>query len=145
MSPSGVSFSGVGVSIDGPVIAIGDPMQFSARLLGNAVPPAMSYFEPKKSTSAGTSFIQNQRARWTELAAAAKTVVVVGVQVRPGDDHIWGPLERTKATLVYCSGRTAAKGFRKWSDACRKRSPNIVLDGYFAEEFEAICRHAQLQ
>ncbi len=144
MSPIGVSFSGVGVTIDGPVSVVGDPRQFSARIAGDAVPPVMSYFEPRKTTSAGASFIEGQRARWTELVKLADVIAIVGVKVRPLDEHIWKPIEECSARLVYCAGRSAGKEFESWSGSVRPRADDVVLAGYLADQFESICHYMTL-
>src|SRR5664280_2365479 len=91
-SSSGVSFSGVGVTFDGPVTVISNPADFQMRISSDAVPPVMSYFEPQKTTNAGASFIRGQRERWTKLAAEADVLAIVGVRCRPYDMHIWAPI-----------------------------------------------------
>ena len=139
MAPVGVTFSGVGVSVDGRVTVVGDPTQFSARVNGDAVPPVMSYFEPKKTTSAGVSFIRAQRERWSKLVISADVVAIVGAKVRPDDDHIWAPIGQTRAKLVYCAGPKAAKQFKEWASTSREGTSDVVLNGYFAEEFDTIC------
>lgn len=138
-SPVGVSFSGVGVTFDGPVVAISDSVEFWNRLNGNAVPPVMSYFEPQKTTSAGASFVQKQRARWAELTSRAKTIAIAGVKVRPRDSHIWLPIAGSDARVVYCAGATSGDEFRAWSATARAGKVNLVLNGYFAEEFDSLC------
>ena len=140
----GVSFSGVGVYVDGPVIVASNKTQFSARIHGDAIPPVMSYYEPKKTTTAGASFIRMQRERWSELVKSADIVAIVGVKVRPDDNHIWTPIAQTRAKLVYCAGPTAAKQFRKWADGSRKDASDEVLTGHFADEFDSICRQVGL-
>ncbi len=138
-SSAGVSFSGVGVTFDGPVVAISDGGEFQRRITGDAVPPVMSYFEPQKTTSAGVSFIRNQRARWAELASKAHSIAIVGVKVRPRDSHIWLPIANSGARVVYCAGAAAGDEFRTWAATYRPGKVHRVLEGYFAEEFDALC------
>jgi hypothetical protein len=141
---TGVSFSGVGVTFDGPVVAISNPAQFQARINGNSVPPVMSYFEPDKTTSSGTSFIKRQRNRWVALVEAARTVVVVGVKVRPSDSHLWSKIARTNGRVVFCAGQSAGEEFRLWAEAERYGKKNEVLSGYFADKFDEICESVGL-
>lgn len=143
-SSSGVSFSGVGVTFDGPIIAISDPRQFHARINGNSVPPVMSYFEPKKTTSSGASFIREQRARWKSLAETAETIVIVGVKVRPSDSHLWDAVAKSNAKVVFCAGRSAGEEYNQWASVERSGKANRVLSGYFADEFDVICQEAGL-
>ncbi len=111
-SSSGVSFSGVGVTFDGPVTIISNSADFQRRLTGDAVPPVMSYFEPQKTTSAGVSFIRVQRERWANLAAEADVLAIVGVRCRPHDTHLWTPIAGSSAEVVYCAGAAAGQEFR---------------------------------
>jgi hypothetical protein len=101
----------------------------------------MSYFEPNKKTTAGASFISAQRARFASLVGAAANVAVVGVKVRPGDIHVWGPLASTSARLFYCAGASVAGTFRDWSRSARVGKQDIAVDTYFAEAFDGICSH----
>lgn len=134
-----VSFAGVNVKTDGPVRPIVDPVEFQSRIEGDAFPPVMSYFEPQKRTTAGASFIQTQRQRWTQLADEAETIAVVGIRVRPRDDHIWNPLATSDATVVYCGGPSAARQYEAWAASERSGSADVVLDSYFADAFDEIC------
>lgn len=139
MASGMVSFAGNAVTMDGEISVVADPRAFQERINSDAVPPVMSYFEPRKSTSAGRSFIESQRARWATVAAAAGVIVVVGAMVRPDDEHIWGPLRDTSAEVIYCSGRSAGEVFHLWAAANRGGKRHRVLPAYFHESFEVIC------
>lgn len=141
---SGISFSGTGITTDGPVSVVAQPAQFQARITGDAFPPVMSYFEPTKRTTSGTSFITGQRQRWNELATAASVIAIIGVAVRSEDAHIWEPILSSKATIVYCGGRDGAGEYRSWARQKNKVSSSVVLDGYFAPEFNRICDELDL-
>ncbi len=136
-----VSFAGMNVKTDSPVIAISDPTDFHARIQSDAFPPVMSYFEPHKETTSGATFISRQRSRWSELVSQSKIVVLIGIKVRPHDEHIWNPLAYTEARIVYCSGESSAREFEDWSSEVRANRKNIVLRGYFADEFDVLCQH----
>ncbi len=135
-----VSFAAFGVTTDGPVVVVSNPGQHRQRIDQDAFPPVMSYFEPSKRTTAGASFIAAQRGRWHELAAQADKIVAVGIRVRAHDDHIWDPIAQSRAAVVYCSGATAGGEFRRWASQARPQPQNIVLGGYFANEFDSVCR-----
>ena len=137
---SAVSFSAFGVTTDGPVTVITDPQQHNDRISQDAFPPVMSYFEPSKRTTAGASFITNQRARWQQLATKAEKIVAVGIRVRTNDGHIWEPIAQSNAAVIYCSGRTAGEEFHTWASQSRPKARNIVLNGFLADEFGSICR-----
>ena len=144
-SPTGVSFSGVGVAFDGPVVAISSPIHFNARLNSNSVPPVMSYFESNKTTSSGISFIREQRSRWITLATNAKKIIIIGTKVRQNDSHIWDPIARSSAKVIYCSGPQAALEYTQWASTARSGKENKILTGYFVDKFNEICEEAGIQ
>jgi hypothetical protein len=134
----GVSFSGMNVRTSGPIRIISDPDEFHARIRNDAFPPAMSYFEPQKIATSDANFIEGQRQRFNDLIGGSDTVVVVGIRVRTHDKHIWNPLKSTSARIVYCSGNAAGDEFVDWSEAERPEADDLVLDGYFADEFDSV-------
>jgi hypothetical protein len=136
-----VSFAGNAVTTDGPVSVIVDPAQYNQRINGDAFPPVMSYFEPKKQTTSGASFIRHQRERFSELADAAAAIAVVGMKVRRTDDHIWKPLGAAPGRIVYCAGPSAAMEYRAWQALVRPRAQDTVLDTYIAGALDQICTH----
>lgn len=135
-----VSFSGFGVTTDGPVVVIPDFHQHRQRIDNDAFPPVMSYFESGKRTTAGASFIEAQRVRCGTLVEQADKIVVIGIRVRPHDSHIWDPIARSRADVVYCAGLEAGMEFSLWANRIRPEARNIVLSGFFAEEFDTICQ-----
>ncbi len=141
---SGVSFSGMDVTTNGPVTAIGNPVQFSDRIKNDAFPPVMSYFEPQKRTTSGANLIADQRHRWLQMCTSATTIAVIGVHPRSHDSHIWEPLHLTKARIVYCGGPSAAAAFKTWKKTSGRTATDTVLYGYFANEFENICAEVGL-
>jgi len=136
-SAGAVSFDAFAISTDGPVKAVVDPAEHRQRILQEAFPPVMSYFEPQKRVTSGRSFLEGQRARWKELALVAESIAVVGVKVRPHDGHIWAPLGEAQARIIYCGGPRAAEDFRTWA-MTQKRSQDVILEGYFGGEFDRI-------
>jgi len=136
---SGVSFSGANIQTNGPISVIADPNDFRNRIQTDAFPPVMSYFEPQKRTTSGSNFIDSQRRRYEELIAEADVIGVVGIKVRPHDEHIWGPMERTSGKIVYSSGATSGKLFKNWADEKRPEKEQEILNGYFNNCFNDIC------
>jgi hypothetical protein len=104
----------------------------------------MSYFEPKKTTSAGKSFLEGQRSWWRDLVGSAEVVAIVGVKVRPRDDHIWDPITNAPGRIVYCAGSSATSEFKSWAASTRPSKSDLVLSGYFADSLETICREVGL-
>lgn len=141
---SGVSFSGIGVSTDGPVSVVSNSQEFHSRIINDAFPPVMSYFLPSKKTTSGVSFINNQRKRFIQLVNEANKIAVVGLRLRKHDIHIWEPLESTNAKILYVSGKSAGDEYREWMNRNRQNKNDEVLDSYFADSFNKICSFIEL-
>jgi hypothetical protein len=139
-----VSFAGPMVKTNGPVKVIPNPAEFQSRIQNDAFPPVMSYFEPEKQTTSGASFINNQRHHFSELVSEASTIGIVGVRVRPNDTHIWDPLDKTSARLVYCAGKRGGQEFDIWSQQKRPDKQNLTLYGYFADCFDDFCEELKV-
>jgi hypothetical protein len=137
---SAVSMAGMNVTTSGPVICVDHPDAFWARIRNDAFPPVMSYFEPSKFTTSGANFIEAQRRRLTELIASAKSIAVVGIQVREQDSHIWSALGSTDARIYYCSGTRGAQAFKEWHLRVRssKTDRDSISAGYWDTDFDAI-------
>lgn len=141
---TGISMSGIGIQTDGPVAVIGDPVQFRQRILSDAFPPVMSYFEPHKRTLSGASFIRGQRERWRAITEQASVIGLVGIRVRSHDDHIWGPLSSTSAKLVFCSGSRSGREFEDWAANVRPDASDLVIPSYFDDALDQLCEELSL-
>ncbi len=135
---SAVSFAGMNVTTNGPVIFITEANAFLRRIQTDVFPPVMSYFEPQKRTTAGASLVASQRQRFGQLCANAARIAVVGIHPRPHDSHIWGPLQTSKAKLIYCGGHAGASAFKAWCKSIGRTS-DVIFPGYFASEFDNLC------
>ncbi len=112
---------------------------FRNELQSRALPPIMACFNPKKTLAVGRKFLEIQKMRFEKMVQSAGLIVIVGVQVREHDDHIWSPLARTNAKLVYCSGTEGMGIFKAWSSKFRVEKNDRILESYFADHFEEIC------
>ncbi len=139
-----IVFTGIGISTDGEIKEINNPLEFHQRITSDKFPPVMSYFEPKKRTTSGVSFITNQRKRYEELVLDSTEIAIIGLKVRPHDNHIWDALAKTQAQVIYCSGKRGAIEFSDWAKNSRREKDDIVLNGYFAECFEEICSKVEV-
>jgi len=127
----GVSFTG-GVSTGGRVRVFKNHADFRAEKSKNVFPPVMSYYELNKFTVSCSNFIQGERTRFEQAILSAEKIAVVGVKVHPVDRHIWQPLAKTKAHILYLSGSSAANDFSTWC-ANEGRSGDLPIDKYFSE------------
>jgi len=135
----GADFPGMGVTTNGLIYSINDAAQFKYKITHDSFPPVMSYFEPNKRVTSGANFIIGQKQKWVNLCNAANEIYIVGIKPRASDSHIWGPLEKTQAKIIYCSGKNGAKEFEEWSRSVNRSSENLILKGCFQNEFENIC------
>ncbi len=139
-----VQFDAFAVQSNGPVKTIVDPVKHRQRVIDDAFPPVMSYFEPSKHTTSGSSFINEQRSRWRHLCSDAETIITVGVRARPHDDHIWAPVANSKAKVIYCGGMEGGAEYASWASSARPHFSDHVCSGFFQDEFNLICYEAGL-
>lgn len=135
----GVEFAGTGLTTIGDIYSINDESQFKEKIDHDSFPPVMSYFEPEKRVTSGTNFIKEQKQKWASLCNSAKEIYVIGVNPKESDRHIWEPLKKTQAKIIYCGGVSGGEIFEKWSNSANRLQKDIILKGYFQYEFENIC------
>jgi hypothetical protein len=133
-----VRFAGLNVEVNGEIKIISDQLQFQQRIVGDAFPPVMSYFEPKKRATAGQLFLQNQRTRLKELIINVENVFVIGIKIREHDTHIWDIIKETNAKFIYCSGMNEKSEFDRWVTKYRFGKENSFIDGFWSEKFDDI-------
>ena len=118
------------IASSGKVKVFRDLQEFYSEKQSNRFPPVMSYFEPNKFTPSGASFIKKQRELFLDHVINSEGIVIIGVNVHPIDVHIWEPLLRTKAKIMYIGGQLGKTSFEQWAtDNSRKGC--IILDKYF--------------
>lgn len=132
----GVSFTG-GVSTGGRVRIFRDIADFRAEKAKNVFPPVMSYYEPNKFTVSCSNYIQAERNRFQQAILSAEKVAIVGVRVHPIDRHIWQPLAKTKAPILYLSVPSAANDFSAWSEN-EGRSGDLPVAKYFSDGLQEL-------
>lgn len=128
------------IKTGGDIKIIQDNGYFNEKILNNAIPPVMCYFEPNKEVTAGYEFIKSQRRRYNFLINNAENICIIGIKIREHDNHIWDVLRNTNARIIYCSGISEQDVFNEWENKYRKNKKDIFLEGYFKDEFENICR-----
>jgi hypothetical protein len=143
-SSGNVSFDGKLVNTRGNIEVISHPSAFRNRIYSDAFPPVMSYFMPQKITTAGVNFIDDQRNRFSELISNASIVGIVGIRARLRDNHIWNPLAKTSAKLIYCSGKKSGQEFNNWSQQYRRGHQDVILENYFGECFDEFCKEMDI-
>lgn len=128
--------------IDSPVI-IRDSTDFYTKISTDPFPPIMSYIEPTKNTLSGGNFLTTQREIYKKAVMDSELICIIGVSIRQRDRHIWQPLQKTSAELVYCSGKDGSE-FEKWIKSVRKHKKYTILNGFFIDYFDEICKLLEL-
>lgn len=63
--------------------------------------PIMAHYNRDKFARCGTDLINALREEWKSLASQAKIIIIVGVRPTIYDTHIWTPIVRSPASIVY--------------------------------------------
>ncbi len=124
------------------VVAIGQE-EFEKRIKNN-IPPVMCYYEPLKRTTTGYNFIKYQRKEFEDEVLESDIICIIGVKVNCNDYHIWGPLARTKGSLLYCSGEEAGEEFKEWKGYYRNNKNDKIIKKFFREGFKEICESLEI-
>lgn len=133
----GISFSG-GISTGGRPFILHTDEDFDKERQQNVLPPVMSYFEPKKFTVSCANFIESEREQFARWVSQAERIAIVGLQVRPGDRHIWDHLAATKAQLMFLSGETGGVQYRQWASNMATRNPDEAVPKFFADGYDEL-------
>jgi hypothetical protein len=120
---------------------IRDNDEFQNELKLRALPPIMACFNSNKTSAVGKRFLESQKIKLEKMVLSASLIVIIGVTVREHDEHIWEPLKKTNAKLVYCAGE-GYKTFSVWNNKYRINRPDLILDKYFSDNFDEICNVA---
>ncbi|MGA8163651.1 MAG: hypothetical protein WB791_01335 [Waddliaceae bacterium] len=126
--------------IDGPIVSVCSQEDFNERV--KPLHPVMACVDPQKKSPIGKAFLADEKNKFEKSAFFAKVIVIIGVQVREHDNHIWTPLEKTDAKIVYCSG-SGNESFKSWAEKSRAGKNDECLPGYFLDNFGNICKIAE--
>jgi hypothetical protein len=128
-------FYGTGVTFEGGIQALADPNRVIQHcLVETALAPVMSLYMRGKPLAVSPSAIAQLQQRWSNAVSAATVVIVVGVRPWPADDHIWQPLAKTAAHLLYVGDPAV---FSDWVASARA-GPYTLLAGRFSRGFSTI-------
>lgn len=111
--------------------------------------PLICRYHPAKRPSVNNYFIRSQKKRAEEMIAKAQLITIVGVQCsHQTDTHIWRPLEKTKARLIYVEpGSQGQEEFGNWALQCGKKPGEDfhVIPMTFKDGFDEILKLNELQ
>jgi hypothetical protein len=113
-----------------------DPSQVAPYCTGDtSLFPAMAHFAEGKTVQIGQPVIQAIQNAFTEAVIAAKTVAIVGVFPNVLDSHVWDPLGRTNAEVIFIGN---AGAFSEWVTVHRGRRPSHYLGSRFEASIDAL-------
>ncbi|MBS1521302.1 MAG: hypothetical protein JST50_09910 [Bacteroidetes bacterium] len=133
-----INFAGMDVQINGEVRIISDAQEFQQRVLNDAFPPVMCYFEPQKRATAGNNFLVDQRERLRQLTQSVERIIVIGVKIREHDAHIWDHIADAPGRFIYCSGSGERAVFDAWVQARRAGKNNSFIDGFWSNRYAEV-------
>lgn len=100
--------------------------------------PAIAIYAPSKWIPFCASFVHKQRKYWQAEVYQAECIFVIGATVRERDAHIWGPLARSEARLIYVDPEP--EEFCRWANANSRKRVDIIPNK-FAEAIPYILQH----
>ena len=104
----------------------------------------MSFFHRDKGVLFGREVLQAARKRFADLVGGAKAVVIVGLAIREHDEHVWSPLAKSGARIVYVAGRRGHDEFSAWSSRVGRPATDLSVPQYFKEALPLILRESGL-
>ena len=119
--------------------------EFQEKIMKTSFPPIMSYVVPTKSTNVGKEFLKLQQEKFKLIIEEASKIGIVGLRIRPYDKHIWNPLAKTNAKIIYCSGTTSTIEYKKWASLNRKSwKEDVILNFNWVDCFNEFCSYFDL-
>lgn len=104
----------------------------------------MCDFDPKKETISGQKFIDAQKNCLIELIYEADNIALIGIRARSNDTHIWDFIVISNARIIYCAGKSGGLEYDTWKVGKRINNSDIVINQYFNEAFDEICKYLHL-
>ena len=68
---------------------------------GVTLPPVMSLYEATKHSPVDSTLMDMIREKWAQGAASADVILAIGARPVLADDHIWGPVIRSSASVWF--------------------------------------------
>lgn len=109
----GISY-GVGVVWEGGIRALPSADAVIQHcLVETGLAPVMSLYMEGKPLSVSPSALKSLQAQWATAVTSARLVCCVGIRPLPADDHIWSPIYKSPARLVFLGDNAAFDGWRR--------------------------------
>lgn len=88
----------------------------------DSVAPAIAMFAVGKAVKICPDYVENQYKMWKEQVIKASKIFIVGVRVHEVDEHIWGLLGKSKASVTYFGFDGDKSEFDQWKNNHNKNN-----------------------
>lgn len=103
MTLSGNTMIGCGTYVEGlethAVSTVSEVREWCDDPRNSDLSPVLAMYAEGKRVVVNRNLISNTQKRYSEVIAASKLVVLVGIKYTPHDAHIWEPIERARPNL----------------------------------------------
>ena len=124
------SLSPGAADIQAPVRPLPPDEAYERCRLDDSLSPAMSMYAKGKHVRSCPDFVREQQSLFDYACDRATTIHVIGVKVVPEDDHIWEPIAKSSARLVYFGSPADADLFNRWRFRSKRKNA-LFVDAYF--------------
>lgn len=97
--------------------------------------PVMRLYTKEKPAQLQPNFFENLDKQWSEIIMSAEQVAIIGVRPYPLDQHIWAPLVKTRARILYIGDRDA---YQEWQKDSGRLADTIFIAEYFDEGLNSL-------
>jgi hypothetical protein len=127
---------GSGIGIEGGIRVAADLSEVYNFCNSNtALHPSMAIYMKGKPVQTSPRIIEHLQNNWQKLILNATDVVTIGVNPWPDDKHIWDPLTKTSAKLLFIGNEQA---FKDWCRNYRKKGESKYIGNRFNLHFPQV-------
>lgn len=94
----------------------------------DSVAPALAMYSPSKQVLFCRGFVQEQQDALLHALNEAARVYVIGLRVHVIDEHIWGPLSKSKVPLYYVGFEP--EDFASWVTSNKRSNAYVLSDSF---------------
>ncbi|MDF5774054.1 hypothetical protein [Pseudomonas syringae] len=118
--------------IDGPVELLTRDAVRARCLEESDLYPSIAMYAKGKSVSICPRFTEEQQNNFALACRRASKIITLGVRVVPEDNHIWQPIQKSAAELIYFGDHNDKPALDAWSYNYGKKNVKYV-EGYFEQ------------
>ncbi|MGS1048444.1 hypothetical protein ACVCIC_06190 [Burkholderia glumae] len=132
------TFAGGGLSdIEAPIKVLNTEETLHACATEDSIAPALAMYAKGKAVRVCPEFVLTQQKLFAKAVNDATVIYISGVRVVAGDTHIWQPISKSKAKVIYFGSNRSIAEFQAWVDS-EKRGKAFFREAYFSECIDKI-------